>query len=102
MLMERIFCLHEKHHALFSCKLRLRKQLSFLGEKEKEMFTRELAPIEDLERSEQGEPRGIGLLDAFEAFEPIANPFDGLFDSFSPSVLAFFVNISQFFGPPMG
>ena len=52
MLMKRTSRLHEKCCAFFFCKLRLRKQLGVVSEKEKEMFVRELASIEDLERSE--------------------------------------------------
>ena len=66
------------------------------------MFARELVSIEDLERLEQGASRGVELSDAVEASKLMINLFDGLFDSFSPSVLVSFVNISQSSGPPLG
>ena len=102
VLMEVIFCLYKECHTFFSCELCLPKQLGFLSEKEKDMFVRKLAFIEDLERSKQGACGGIGPPDVVEAFESTANSFDGLFDLFSPSVLASFVDISQSFRPSLG
>ena len=58
--MERSSCLYEKSHALFYYELCLRKQLGVLSEKKKEMFTRKLASIEDLKRSEQGMFGSVG------------------------------------------
>ena len=57
------------------------------------MFARELASIENLERSEQGVSGGVRSLNVIEAPELMANLFNSLFDSLSPLVLAFFVNI---------
>ena len=47
-LIEKSSRLNEKRCILLSCELRLCKQLGILGNKEKEMFARELAPIKDL------------------------------------------------------
>ena len=66
------------------------------------MFARKLVSIEGLERLDQGASRGIGPSDAVKVFKLIVNPFDGLFDSFFPLVLAFFVYIPQFSGLPLG
>ena len=101
-LMERTFRLHEKRRALLSCKLCLHKPLGVLSKKEKKMFAKELVSIEDPERSKQGVSEGVRLLNAIEMFESMANLFDDLFDLFSLSVLAFFVNIPQFSGPSLG
>ena len=76
--------------------------MGVLNKKKKEMFARELASIKDLERSEQGASEDVGLSDAVEVSEPIVNSFNSLFDSFPPSVLAFFLDISQFSRPPLG
>ena len=56
------------------------------------MFARELASIEDLERSKQEVSRGVGLSDAFKASELMINLFNDLFDLFSPLVLVSFVD----------
>ena len=76
--------------------------MGFLSKKEKETFARKLASIKDLERSEQGASGGVRLSDAVKASEPMANSFNSLCDSFFPSVLAFFVDISQSSKPPLG
>ena len=52
-LIEKSLRLNEKCCTLLSRKLRLRKQLGILGNKEKKMFARELASIKDLEEQEQ-------------------------------------------------
>ena len=52
-LIEKSSRLNEKRCTLLSCELCLCKQLGILGNKEKEMFARELASIEDLEEQEQ-------------------------------------------------
>ena len=52
-LIEKNSRLNEKHCTLLSCELRLCKQLGILGNKEKEMFARELSFIKDLEEQEQ-------------------------------------------------
>ena len=70
--------------------------------REKKIFARKLVSIKDLERSEQGASEDIGLSNTVKMFESMVNPFDGLFDSFSPSVLTSFVDISQSSGPPLG
>ena len=101
VLIERIFHLHEKCCAFFSRELCLCKQLGFLGEKKKKLFARELVSIEDLKRSEQEASEGVGSSDAVEGSELMANPFDGLFDLFSSSILAFFADIPQSSEPPL-
>ena len=58
--------------------------------------------IENLEWSEQGASEGVRPSDAVTASELMVNPFNNLFDSFSPLVLTFFVNISQSPGPLLG
>ena len=93
VLMEGTSCHYEKRYTLFSHELCFCNQLSVQSKKEKKMFARELVSIENLERSEQGASGGIRLSDAIKASELMINLFDSLFDSFSPSVLAFFVDI---------
>ena len=66
------------------------------------MFVRELASIEDLERSKQRVSGGVRPSDAVKASELMVNSFDGLFDLFSPLVLAFFIDIPQSFGLLLG
>ena len=58
--MERFSCLYEKYYVLFPRELCLYKQLGFLGKKNKEMFTRKLASIENLESLEQEASEGVG------------------------------------------
>ena len=101
VLIEIISRLYEKRCAFFSRELWLRKQLGFLNKKEKKMFARELASIEDLERSEQEVPGGVGLSDVVKAPELMVNPFDNLLDLFSRSVLVSFVDSSKSSGPPL-
>ena len=72
--------------------LQLRKQLDVLGEQEKELFSQELASIEELEKTEQDASQSVVKT------ESVTDPFSG-FD-FSPSVLTsfdVFANIPQFF-----
>ena len=57
------------------------------------MFAGELASIEDLERSKEEVFKGIGPLNAINTFELMVNFFDGLFDLFSLSIFASFVDI---------
>ena len=52
-LIEKSSGLNEKRCTLLSCELRLCKQLEILGNKEKEMFARELASIKNLKEQEQ-------------------------------------------------
>ena len=66
------------------------------------MFARDLASIKNLERSKQGVSGGVRLSDAIKASELIVNLLNDLFDLFSSSILAFFINIPQSFGPPLG
>ena len=98
--MEWTSCLHEKRRAFFFHELCHCKQLGVLNKKEKEMFARELAFIKDLEKSEQEASGGIRSSD--KAPGSMANPFDGLFYSLSPSVLPSFVDIPQSFGSSLG
>ena len=53
VLIEKSLHLNEKRRVLLSCELHLCKQLGILGNKEKEMFARELASIEDLEEQDR-------------------------------------------------
>ena len=101
MLIKTTFCLYKKHYASLFCKLCLYKQLGVLSEKVKKMLTRKLAFIENLKRLKQGVSGSVGALITIEAFELMANSFDGLFDSFSLLALTFFVNISQSFEPSL-
>ena len=101
-LIERTSCLNKQPCAFLSYELCLRKQLGVLSEKKKKMFARELASIKNLERSEQGTSGGVRPSDAVKTSELIVNSFDGLFDSFSPLILAAFVDIPQSSGPPLG
>ena len=66
------------------------------------MFARELAFIKNLERLEQGASKDIRPSNALKASELTTNPFNDLINLFSPLVLAFFVNISQFSGLSLG
>ena len=59
------------------------------------MFAIKLASIEDLKRLEQRVSECVGLSNAIKVFKSMVNPFDGLFNSFLPLVLTFFINISQ-------
>ena len=92
LLIEKCSCLNEKHWTLLLRELQLRKQLGVLGEREKKLFSQELASIEELKKAEQEASRGV------VETESVTDPFNG-FD-FSPSVLTsfdVFANIPQFF-----
>ena len=93
--------LNEKRCTLLSHELRLCKQLGILGNKEKEMFLRELASIEDLEKQEQAANKTTVAAEIPELTSRV-DPFSGLFDSLSPSVLAAFANIPQSSKMPLG
>ena len=102
VLIEKTFCFYKKHCAFFSCELCLCKQLGILSEKKKKMFARKLASIENLERSKQGVFESVKPSNAFKVSESMANLFNSLFDLFSPSALAFFINIPQYSGLRLG
>ena len=77
--------------------LQLRKQLGVLGEREKELFSQELASIKELEKAKQEAFQGVvkteSVIDLFSGFD------------FSPSILTFFdifANIPQSFQPSQG
>ena len=100
-LIEKSSRLNEKRRTLLFCELRLCKQLEILGNKEKEMFARELASIEDLEEQEQAANKTTVAAEIPELISMV-NPFSGLFDLLSPSVLAAFANIPQSSEMPLG
>ena len=100
-LIEKNLRLNEKHHTLLSCELRLCKQLGILCNKEKEMFTRELASIEDLKEQEQAANKTIVAAEMLESTSMV-DLFSGLFDSLLPLVLAAFANIPQSSEMPLG
>ena len=100
-LIEKSSRLNEKRRTLLSCELCLCKQLGILGNKEKEMFARELASIKDLEKQEQAANKTIVAAETPE-LTSIVDPFSGLLDLLSPSVLAAFANIPQSFKMPLG
>ena len=93
--------LNEKRRTLLSRELRLCKQLRILGNKEKEMFARELASIEDLKEQEQAANKKTVAAEIPE-LTSIVDPFSGLFDSLLPLVLAAFADISQSSEMPLG
>ena len=66
------------------------------------MFARELAFIDDLERLEQEASKSVELSNAIKVSESMATLFDGMFDFFSLSILASFVDILQPSGLPLG
>ena len=101
VLIEKSLRLNEKHHTLLSCELCLRKQLRILGNKEKEMFARELASIEDLEEQERAANKTTAAAEIPE-LTSMVDPFSGLFDLLLPSVLAAFANIPQSSKMPLG
>ena len=75
----------------------MRKQLNVLSEREKELFSQELASIEELEKAEQEASRGV------VETELVTDPFSGF--NFSPSVLTsfnVFADIPQSFRPSQG
>ena len=100
-LIEKSSHLNEKRRTLLSNELRLCKQLGILGNKEKEMFVQELASIEDLEKQEQAANKTT-ITAKMPELTSIVDPFDGLFDSLLPSVLAAFANIPQPSEMPLG
>ena len=100
-LIEKSLRLNEKRRTLLSCELRLCKQLGILGNKEKEMFGRELASIKDLEEQEQAANKIIVAAE-IPKLTSIVDPFNGLFDLLLPSVLAAFANIPQSSEMPLG
>ena len=81
--MKKTFCFHKKRCAFLSHKLCLYKRLGVLIKKEKEMFTRELASIENLERSEHGVSESVRPSNVIKVVELMTNPFKGLLDLFS-------------------
>ena len=100
-LIEKSSRLNEKRRIFLSHELRLCKQLGILGNKEKEMFARELAFIEDLEEQEQAANKTTIAAEMPESTLMI-DSFSGMFDSLLPLVLAAFANISQFSKMPLG
>ena len=58
-LIEKCSCLNEKRLTLLLRELQLHKQLGVLGEREKKLFSQELASIEELEKAEQEVSRGV-------------------------------------------
>ena len=100
-LIEKSSHLNEKLRIFLSCELRLCKQLGILGNKEKEMFAQELASIEDLEEQEQAANTTTVAAEIPE-LTSMVDPFSGLFDLLSPSILAAFANIPQFSQMPLG
>ena len=100
-LIEKSLRLNKKRHTLLSCKLRLRKQLGICGNKEKKMFARELASIEDLEEQEQAANKTTMAAEMPESTSMV-DPFSGLFDLLLPLVLAAFANIPQSSKMPLG
>ena len=92
MLIEKSSRLNEKRCALLSFELHFCKQLGILGNKEKEMFARELASIEDLKKQEQAANKTTVAAEIPELTSMI-DPFNGLFDLLLPLVLAAFANI---------
>ena len=93
-LIEKSSRLNEKRCTLLSRELRLCKQLGILGNKEKEMFARELALIEDLEEQEGAANKTTVAAEIPELISMV-DPFSGLFDLLLPLVLAAFADIPQ-------
>ena len=58
-LIEKCSCLNEKRWTLLLRELQLRKQLGVLGEREKKLFSQELASIKELEKAEQEVSWGV-------------------------------------------
>ena len=100
-LIEKSLRLNEKRRTLLSCELCLCKQLEILGNKEKNMFARELASIKDLEEQERAANK-IAVAAKIPELTSMVDPFSGLFDSLLPSVLAAFANIPQSSKMPLG
>ena len=101
VLIEKSSRLNEKRRTLLSCELCLCKQLEIFGNKEKEMFARELASIEDLEEQEQAANK-ITVAAEIPESTSMVDPFSGLFDLLLPLVLAAFANIPQSSEMPLG
>ena len=99
--MEKSSRLNEKRCTLLSHELYLHKQIEILGNKEKEMFARELASIKDLEEQEQAANKTTAAAEIPES-TTMVDPFSGLFDLLLPLVLAAFANIPQFSKMPLG
>ena len=100
-LIEKSLRLNEKRRTLLSRELRLCKQLGIIGNKEKEMFSQELASIEDLEEHEQAANKTTVAAEMPE-LTSMVNPFSSLFDLLLPLVLAAFANIPQSSKMPLG
>ena len=100
-LIEKSSRLNEKRCTFLSCEFCLCKQLGILGNKEKEMFARELAFIKDLEEQEQAANKTTVAAEIPESTS-IVDPFSGLFDLLLPLVLAAFANIPQSSEMPLG
>ena len=97
LLIEKCSCLNKKRWTFLLRELQLRKQLGVLSEREKELFSQELASIEELEKAEQEASQGVVKT------ESITDSFSGF--NFSPSILTSFnvlANIPQFFQPSQG
>ena len=77
-LIEKSSRLNEKHHTFLSCELHLCKQLGILGNKEKEIFARGLASIEDLEEQEQAANKTTVAAEIPESTSMV-DSFSGLF-----------------------
>ena len=101
MLIEKSLRLNKKRRTLLSCELCLCKQLEILGNKEKNMFARELASIKDLEEQERAANK-IAVAAEIPELTSMVDPFSGLFDSLLPSVLAAFADIPQSSKMPLG
>ena len=100
-LIEKSSRLNEKHCTLLFWELRLCKQLGILGNKEKEMFARELAFIKDLEKQERAANKTTIAAEMPE-LTSMVDLFSGLFDLLLPLVLAAFANIPQSSKMPLG
>ena len=100
-LIEKSLRLNEKRRILLSRELCLCKQLRILGNKEKEMFARELASIKDLEEQKQAANTTTVAAEILESTSMV-DPFSGLFDSLLLSVLAAFADIPQSSKMPLG
>ena len=99
-LIKKSLYLNEKRYTLLSCELRLCKQLGILGNKEKEMFARELASIKDLKEQERAANKTT-IAAEISKLTSIVHPFSDLFDLLLPSVLAAFADIPQFSKLPL-
>ena len=100
-LIEKSLRLNKKRHTLLYCELCFRKQLGILGNKEKEMFARELTSIKDLEEQEQAANKTTIAAEMPESTSTV-DSFSGLFDLPSPLVLTAFANIPQSSEMPLG